>query len=197
MEIVPDEDRLEWAEGYLKARGLSGGGFVAVLPGGGASWGSMASRKRWDAGSFSKLCEMISQKIAPVAILGDAKEKELCAEVAAGMSAKPAFTETALSLKDYIALLSKSRLVVCNDGGPLHIAVALGLRTVSIFGPVDDKVYGPYPVSPRHRVVTAAGASCRPCYNRFKLPVCERDNVCLAGITPDEVFAACVDVMSK
>ena len=84
----------------------------------------------------------------------------------------------------------KMRLVVTNDGGPLHMASALGVKTVSIFGPVDEKVYGPYPPSDKHIVITNKNITCRPCYKNFRFWGCPNNLSCVKDITVDEVFTA-------
>jgi len=168
---------------------------VAIIPGGGASWGRHASRKRWNAKGFSGVGDILAEKGYEVIIVGDASEKALCAGVAENMKKKPLDIRNDLSLASYMALLSECELVLCNDGGPLHMAVALGTKTVSIFGPVDEAVYGPYPISERHKVVKAGMVSCRPCYGRFKLPECRHAGRCLTEINPAIVADACLSLL--
>jgi ADP-heptose:LPS heptosyltransferase len=69
------------------------------------------------------------------------------------------------------------------------MAVALGVKTVSIFGPVDEKVYGPYPASQNH-IVIKKELSCRPCYQYFRTPVCDRNRECIKSISVEEVLDA-------
>ncbi len=192
MQLAPAESDMEWAKAYVKESLPDGKYLVAVIPGGGASWGKTASRKRWDAEDFAITADILASSGVNIAVLGDASEEVLCGEVYGKMSRKPAIFTNSLSLKQYAALLGVCDMVLCNDGGPLHIAVALGVRTVSIFGPVDDKVYGPYPVTRGHKVFTAEDVSCRPCYGRFKLPECEMDSACLKGIDPARVADLCL-----
>ena len=197
MQLSVDENALDEANGLLKGKKEEGkGALVALIPGGGASWGVRASRKRWTSSGFLKVANMLTAQGAQVMILGDASEKKLCEEIASKMESKPIALENALSVKEYIALLSKCDLVICNDGGPLHLAVALGVKTVSMFGPVDDKVYGPYPASGRHKVITVPDLECRPCYNKFKLPECEYENRCITNIGAERVFKAAIDLIS-
>ena len=197
MSLVPDNESLEWVSSFLREKGVDKEPIVAVVPGGGASWGGQASRKRWPAEGFARTSELLSDKGLTIAIIGDKTEAELCRNVAAKMKAPPAIIESAMTLKQYVAFLSRCALVLCNDGGPLHMAVALGARTVSVFGPVDEKVYGPYPASDAHRTVKAEEAVCRPCYNRFKLPECTNDNRCLTGIDPVAVADTCLGLLEK
>ncbi|MGB2631119.1 MAG: glycosyltransferase family 9 protein [Candidatus Omnitrophota bacterium] len=197
LQLVPDEESREWAAGYLRGHGVEEAPLVAVIPGGGASWGEQAFRKRWPPEGFSQAGDILSKKGIKIAALGDASETDLCRVVSEKMVKKPAIMENDLSLDKYIALLSACDLVLCNDGGPLHIAVALGLKTVSIFGPVDDKVYGPYPASSRNKVIKADELSCRPCYARFKLPECESNNRCLTDIDPEYVANSCFELLER
>ena len=84
------------------------------------------------------------------------------------------------------AMLRLADLAIMNDGGPLHMAVAVGAKTVSIFGPVDDRVYGPYP--PAGHKVVAAPVACRPCYRRFRRAQCDHVS-CLKQIEVEDVLA--------
>lgn len=197
MSIVPDPALEGWLEKYLSDKKIKNGKFVAVIPGGGASWGKQASRKRWYAEGFTQAADMIAAGGRDVAVLGDSSEKDLAGYVASGMIRPPRLVETALSLRQYVSLISRAELVLCNDGGPLHLASALGVKTVSVFGPVDERVYGPYPFTGRHIVIKAEDISCRPCYDRFRLPDCEYDSRCVTGISPRRVAEACMELLEK
>jgi heptosyltransferase I len=53
-------------------------------------------------------------------------------------------------------IIGRAGAVIANDSGPMHLAAALGKRTVAIFGPTAPELFGPYPLScPRHQVVRA------------------------------------------
>ncbi len=197
MCIVPDAETAKWVDGYLEQKGLKDQVFMAVVPGGGASWGRHASRKRWYAEGFARAAATVEERGTRTVILGDSSEKPLCDYVASEMECSPAAVENGLSLKEYMGLLSKAEVVLCNDGGPLHIAVALGDKTVSVFGPVDENVYGPYPRSERHKVIKVSGLLCRPCYDRFKLPECENEHRCLVDIGAEKVAGACLDLLGN
>jgi len=95
------------------------------------------------------------------------------------------------TLGQFVSLLARLKLVICNDGGPLHLAVSQGVPTVSVFGPVDPRVYGPYPPSPHHVAVYREELPCRPCYRQFKLPPCPYERACLTTLGPEEVIEAC------
>jgi ADP-heptose:LPS heptosyltransferase len=195
MLLVPDARMDGWAESYLESKNLTGKSFAAVIPGGGASWGKHASRKRWGAEGFAETASRLEEKAIKTVILGDSSEKELCDKVASLMESSPAAVENGLSISEYMSVLKRAGIVLCNDGGPLHMAVALGVKTVSIFGPVNENVYGPYPAGEKHRVITAEGLSCRPCYDRFKLPECGFEHRCVTDIAPVKVANACLELI--
>ena len=102
------------------------------------------------------------------------------------------------TLEQFVALLARLELVICNDGGPLHLAVSQRVKTVSIFGPVDPAVYGPHTQEPEwHRVVCQPHLLCRPCYHQFRLPPCPYERACLTTIEPTQVLEACVSLLDR
>jgi ADP-heptose:LPS heptosyltransferase len=76
------------------------------------------------------------------------------------------------------------------------MAVGLGLNTVSIFGPVDEKIYGPYPMTKDHAVISKSDVPCRPCYKKFKYKICE-NRTCLTSINAEDVLSAAHRFLSK
>jgi len=182
---------------YLTERNVDEKKLVAVVPGGGASWGGHAGRKRWGTAQFGFIGKKLAEEGYQVAILGDSYEKGLCEEVGSAMEGKNVLIENGLDIERYIALINKCRLLICNDGGPLHIGVALGKRTVSVFGPVSPEVYGPYPAGDKHMVFVNPMADCRPCYDRFRLPECSRDMACLTGVDEMAVLTGCREMLKE
>lgn len=79
-----------------------------------------------------------------------------------------------LPLGQFLAVLSRCRLLVCNDSGPMHMAAGLGVPTVAIFGPELPDWYGP--LGAGHQVVIRQAMWCRPCWQkcRFQEPYCLR-----------------------
>ncbi len=60
------------------------------------------------------------------------------------------------SLVSLAALIRRAEWVICNDSGPLHLAAALKVKTLGLFGPTDPRLFGPYPLnSPTNHVVQA------------------------------------------
>lgn len=163
---------------------------VGIAAGAGASWGKDASLKHWSAIKFAQLADNIGRDLgAKIIVLGDETERPIADIIVNAMSRKPIDLVGKTNLEELAAIIGNLRILVTNDGGPLHIAVALGTKTVSVFGPVDDLVYGPYPAS-ENNIVIKTDIPCRPCYKDFKIPLCDRERECINAIGVDEVFNA-------
>ena len=189
MALFVPEAEAAWSADFMAGHGLEDNAFMAMFPGGGASWGKGAGMKRWPPEGYARLAEKIIERSkCPIILMGDQGEQELCRRVA-GMAANPLVSVAGpTTVLQAAALMRRARCVVVNDGGPLHVGVACGARTVSIFGPVDPVVYGPYPPGKAHRVVTK-GLPCQPCYRCFRVSGCAHLS-CLRTLTMDEVYKA-------
>ena len=175
---------------YLRQRGIPDARLVGIVPGGGASWGPNAVFKQWAPERFAEVADALAERAggAAVLIFGDAGEASLCGKVAAAMrSPRPKAAVQVPSLLTLAGLLQRCSLVVGNDSGPMHLAAVVGTPTVSIFGPVDPSVYGPFSQRSVHRVVTQ-GLVCQPCYQGFRFPPCPWDNRCLKQLAPGWVL---------
>ena len=196
--VVSDEDR-RWAEQWLREHPMDRGQpLVGIVPAGGVSWGVDAPFRRWSFEGFAAVGDALAERYdAQVILFGEASDRAICTTVARLMKHPAVDLSGYTTLGQFVSLLGRLHLVVCNDGGPLHLAVSQKVKTVSIFGPVDPFVYGPYPLpGVRHRTVYREDLSCRPCYHQFKLPPCPYERACLTAITADEVIEACADLLA-
>ena len=185
--ISTDKDRA-YIDDFLRKSGVGHEDFlVGIAPGGGISFGKRdQDRRRWPAERFAKLADRITKEFkAKIILICGPGEEELVREIAGFMrEGKLAAPKT--SIREMAALCKRCSIVICSEGGPLHIASSQKARTISIFGPVDEKVYGPYPPGERNVVIPSV-AECRPCYKRFRLPECNT-KVCLDDISVSSVF---------
>lgn len=191
IDLFLDEEDRKFAGEFLENNGYKNKEkLLGVIPGGGKSWGKDAVYKHWPKENFAWVANQAIEKLGfKILILGGDEEFDICRDVekilgAAGNKCINACSKT--NLRQSAALMAKCEVALANDSGPLHMAVSQGVKTISFFGPVDEKVYGPYPPSDRHKVFTA-GVDCRPCYRNFKFEKC-RQQVCLLGIKREEVF---------
>lgn len=185
---IPEKAK-DWTNEFFKKNGLKEQDLViGIIPAGGASWGKNFSYRHWPWENYAELADrLVTELKAKVIIFGDSSEQDICSQVQNCMQEELICACGKTSFKQFAAMLAKCSLVVCNDGGPLHVAISQDVKTVSIFGPVNEKVYGPYPPGKKHIVVTK-NIECRPCYEKFKVPLCRRNRQCVRGITADEVL---------
>jgi lipopolysaccharide heptosyltransferase II len=190
LEFKISENDRAWAEGFFSASEIKAQDkLIGIIPGGGASWGKEAMRKRWPQEKFSQLARELSSKLGvKIIVFGDTLELELCQKMKNDLTGRAVLACGKTTLGQCAGLMQRCALVVCNDSGPLHLAVTQNVKTVSIFGPVDEKVYGPFPLSERH-IVVKAQLACRPCYRKFKMADCQRQ-LCLSEVSVEEVLEA-------
>lgn len=98
------------------------------------------------------------------------------------------------SLSETVAVLARSALLVSGDSGVLHLAVGLGIPTVSLFGPGIEAKWGPR--GARHVVINRRLA-CSPCTRFGTTPSCPYGARCMVEIGVDEVEAAVFEVLRK
>jgi heptosyltransferase I len=148
----------------------------------GARW----TTKRWPPTAFAAVLDQLhdSQR-DPVVIIGSSDERLYTNQLRA-LTASP-FIDLCgeIPLGCLPALLSTASVMVTNDSGPMHIASALGVPVVAIFGPTSAIRTGPY--GDGHHVLTAQ-VPCRPCFSRVCRHVPELE--CLHLITPTQVVDA-------
>jgi lipopolysaccharide heptosyltransferase I len=110
-------------------------GAVLLHPGGGQA------RKLWPEERFVAIARMLLRKGARVALIWGPGERERAARIAAAAGASLVPDS---NLRDLAALLAGARLVVSGDSGPLHLAAALGVPVVGLYGPTRVARNGPY-----------------------------------------------------
>ena len=164
--------------------------FLAVAPGGGDSWGKDASYKRWPVKYFAELVTRLQEErgIHGVAILGSSSEKALCEELQAMIKPPAVVLAGDTTLAQTAMVLKRSSLFLGNDGGLVHLARALHVPLIALYGPVPPEVYGPYPPSPAAIAVYKKDLACRPCYYKFRYNNQCQTVACLKDLTPDEVM---------
>jgi heptosyltransferase-2 len=153
---------------------------VACLPVG--SWPS----KTWLPERFAGAMDLLAEETMPVWIWGPGEEASVAA-IRARMAA-PSLLAPATDWQGLGALLERCALLVGNDSGPKHVAVALGIPTVTIFGPTHPATWHP-PRGP-HAIVEAEGLECLHC-NANHCPLeGERHMRCMRDVTPERVAEA-------
>lgn len=155
FHIHPEEEAIEYVEQEL--RKLEVEDFILINPG--ASW----ITKQWDEDKFAQLIDLIYNDLhVPSLILWGPGERHLADKIAR-KCITPALISFSTNLAELIALIGKTRLLVSGDSGPLHLAAALGVPVVGLYGPTDPKRNGPW--NPHDSACTIR-YQCSPCYQR-------------------------------
>ena len=107
----------------------------------------------------------------------------------------PVGTRVAVGLGPLKALLSTAQLAVSGDSGPMHLATALGIPVVAVFGS-SVRTFGFTPLGARTRVLEVPGLFCRPCgvHGRDR---CWRGGFRCLDISPDVVVAAGLELVGE
>jgi heptosyltransferase-2 len=176
---VSDAARQRAAQTLLEAGARPHATRIAV--GAGASYGSA---KCWPPDRFAKaLNSLLSQADADVILFGTPSELPVSAAIAAELRRAPINLTGKTSIADLPALLSQCHLFLGNDSGAMHVAAAVGLPVVAVFGPTDPE--GTAPVTPRVSIVQQK-PYCSPCFLRR----CPTDHRCMTAVTPAMVESA-------
>jgi ADP-heptose:LPS heptosyltransferase len=151
---------------------------------------ALCLERRWPAGRFAELAgKIISSYNVKIVLIGDAQDVSYTDMFLEMVRHDPRiFNLTGkLDIGMLTVLLGQARLLITNDSGPLHIAVSVGTRTISLFGPEIPGRYGP--AGEKHSVVYA-NVYCSPCLNAYnqKAAPCRGVNECMHKITVEEVF---------
>jgi heptosyltransferase-1 len=155
--------------------------YIVIVPS--ARW----ITKRWPAENFALLIKNIS---IPCVITGSKSEKMLTQKILNSASDNIINLCGKTDLKELTALIAGAKAVVSNDSGPMHIAVALGVPTVTIFGPTDPVKTGPYGwQTNRNFRVIRANVSCSPCRKKR----C-KELICMHNVGVDVVYKALKEI---
>jgi len=176
---VSPSDR-EAADTVLRQMGVSQAEFLLGLAPGAVFGGA----KRWPAERFAEIGDMAVQRWgARVVLLGSSREASICERVRKEMRSGVMDLSGRTSLGVAMGVIGRCSFLVCNDSGLMHVAAALGLPTLAVFGPTDPVATGPR--GPRVAIVRH-DTSCAPCLK----PECTEDHACMLGVQPKEVWEA-------
>ncbi len=162
---------------------------IGMAPG--ARW----ETKRWPEENFKKLAGMLTEKGFSVALFGSENEKEIAQRVKNGYKGILDFTGK-LSILQTAQRMKSCILMVTNDSAAMHMAVALDIPVVAIFGPT-VREFGFFPKSNLSRVVENRELACRPCslHGTDKCPLGSHE--CMRSITPERVLEAIEELLEE
>jgi heptosyltransferase-2 len=191
LGVTPEEQaRLARAIAASAAAGEERGryllaGCVVLAPG--ASFGDS---KCWPVESYARLGDLLAARGELVVVVGSAAEQDRVRAVASAMRSECLALAGELDVGSLKALLREARVLIGNDAGARHVAIALGTPAVVFFGPTavektDENLARVEVLETEH--------GCRPCYRRR----CPIDHRCLSSIGVEEALAAVERALSQ
>ena len=176
---VADEDRQKALE-RLFAAGVRKNA-VRIAFASGAAYGSA---KCWEPERYAALADrLIAAFDADVILFGAPQESEMAARIVGAMRHRAFNLVGATQIGELPALLSACRLFIGNDSGAMHVAGAVGVPVIGIFGPTDPE--GTRAMTPQFTLIREP-VECSPCFLR-KCPI---DHRCMTRISVERVFEA-------
>jgi len=182
-EAMPDitlavsPERQHAAQARLQSQGVDfNRTVVGVNPG--AFYGSA---KRWLSERYAAVLDrLIGERQASVVVFGSPNEVAIAEAIQSRMRNQPVILSGRTELNELIAMIACCDLFLTNDSGPMHLAAALRVPTLAIFGSTDEIATGPMSQA---AVVLNKRVECSPCLLR-KCPI---DHRCMTRITVEEV----------
>jgi heptosyltransferase-2 len=156
---------------------------VAIAPG--AAYGSA---KRWPAPAFADLVAGLAEDGVTAVMVGAAADRATAADVTRELRGRAAVIDVVgqTDIPTFAGVLANCRAIAANDSGALHLGAALGVKTLAVFGPTDERLS-----APRGTTVVSHHTWCRPC----GLRECPLDHACMLGIPAAAVLAAARKVL--
>lgn len=147
--------------------------------------------KNWPTERFIAVARALrDQTHATFFLVGAPEDRPVCGAIAAALGAGAVDLSGRTTLVELGSVLQEMDLALTVDSGPMHIAAALGVPVLALFGPTDPRRTGPY--GARHRILSVSVADCAICFRAR----CRRgDLACMERITPDLVIAAAREML--
>jgi len=173
------EGEKEWAALFLKSKGVKNGEFlIGMHPGAGVK------TRCWPLERFGNIAEKLSNKYKTKIVVFISPDG-----YAEDFPVRPEYIKVKVPLRQLMALIGRMNILICNDAGPMHIACALRVPLLAIFGPQKPEWFGPR--GEKNAIVIHDNVSCRPCFDFCKFEMAH----CLTDITETQVYEAATKVM--
>ena len=147
------------------------------------------SSKNWPLKSIASLCDMLAQENVRVILTGTEEDKDKSREVLKMAQSKPASFVGKTDIMQLAALIGRCRVFLSPDSAPIHVAAAMNVPSVVLFGPTDASRHIP---PARKLIVLRKEEECSPCYCQS----CQMEkHLCMENISCEEVFESIMSLM--
>lgn len=139
--------------------------YLCINPGGYTAW------KRWPSRRFAEVGSALLDRFESVIILGSREEMSASAQIADAIGTAAISLAGRLDLKGLAHILAGAEMLITNNSGPMHMAAALQIPTVAIFGNLPADTLHPFLPADRYRVLTSLNAPFFKPIRAFLLPL--------------------------
>lgn len=157
---------------------------IGINPGG--SWPA----KRWGAGAFADLIEILQERFVARIIMIEGPGQNKITEAVTQLLNAPVDVLAPDTLPHLAAVINQCSLFISNDSGPMHIAAAVGVSTIGLFGPSRPDIWFPYSRTDGH---VSHDPGIQDCCGK---DICERDSPCINMISVDEVVKSAEELLA-
>jgi len=187
IHLTPTKPMRERARKILQHEGWKGEPLIGVHPG-----ATNNRAKLWNTSRYAEVAHRIADVSgAKIVVLGGPSESSLAKEISEEIPSRlTLMLQGKTSLGELMGVLPELALIVTNDSGPMHLAAALEVPTVAVFGPTDPRETGP--LSKVARVVREP-VDCSPCAFRD----CPIDHRCMERLDTDRVYQEAFTLVSQ
>ena len=184
FEPTPEERQSVSPPSYLR---------IALFSGGGSNPGMELTAKRWPLPRYQELAhKLVSEMDAQILLIGGPGDVALNQQLQDELHAPGDMVINLTgktTLGELAAQLECCDLFIGNDSSPMHLAAAVNIPVIAIFGPTSPQEYGPYPLDdPRHIAIWRHPTG-QPCFFLGKMQSCT-NCTCMQSVTVDDVWSA-------
>lgn len=186
MSVTVPEDTAARAREMMNAQGCGAARpLIGVYPGAGSPY------KLYPTDQFRKALAELARRWpdARFVIVGGPDDAPHAADVARACPERAVDLSAKLDILETAAAINRCTVFLSNDSGPMHIAAALDVPTIALFGPTDADRYGPR--GAQHRIIWRR-EQCNPC----KFPECGHDT-CIDRIPPEQITTATNELLER
>lgn len=170
----------------LKKLGIEKQKYIVINP----NASDLRLERRWPKEYFAEIIRSLLKDYPEykIVLIGNRVESEYVKELLNLIAPHPSLTDSSgkLDLPELILLINGASLMLTNDTGPMHMAYALNIKTISLFGPCSPQQYGQY----TNGVTFYKQVHCSPCVHIHLVPPCHGNNICMKNIFVNEVILA-------
>jgi heptosyltransferase-2 len=184
-ELYPSEDNFNKVRQLINNRFHSNESVIAIAP------GSVWKTKKWPEEYFKKLIQLLNNKGIKIILIGGTDDMELCSRLSSENALNLA---GGLSLLESAAAVSLSKAAVSNDSAPLHMASAMNVPTIALFGSTTPD-FGFGPLADKSVILEKNDIECRPCGRHGRKKCAKKHFNCMNKIYPETVYKEVIKIV--